>query len=76
MLGTTMINRGLMIEECPSKGMHGINGESDLEEVPFPDDDDEIMLSPDMPPIEMQPMVLHSEMSERQHLNAARAIHD
>eukprot|EP00354_Favella_ehrenbergii_P005758 CAMPEP_0170467024 /NCGR_PEP_ID=MMETSP0123-20130129/10759_1 /TAXON_ID=182087 /ORGANISM="Favella ehrenbergii, Strain Fehren 1" /LENGTH=39 /DNA_ID= /DNA_START= /DNA_END= /DNA_ORIENTATION= len=35
-----MVSRGLMIEECPSKGMKGMDGDSDVE-VPCPEDSEE-----------------------------------
>ena len=34
----TMVSRGLLIEECPSKGIN-MEADSDIEEVPCPEDD-------------------------------------
>lgn len=37
----TMTSRGLLLEDVPSKGMLGANEDSDIEEIPLPDDDDD-----------------------------------
>ena len=39
--GNTMISRGLLLEDVPSKGIIGANDDSEIEEVPLPDDDDD-----------------------------------
>jgi len=36
-----MTSRGLLLEDVPSKGMLGANEDSDIEEIPLPDDDDD-----------------------------------
>ena len=37
----TMVSRGLLIQECPSKEMNQDSNGSDIEDVPYPEDDEE-----------------------------------